>query len=179
MDKTHIVTWNSDHKIFETLINEVKPKVIIEIGSWHGGSAIRMAELAPEATIYCIDTWLGASEFYTLGGQERDLELVDGYPSVYKTFRKNTKKYKNIIPIPLPSHEARHIVPDADLIYIDGSHDFDAVTQDLKDYYPKGKVLFGDDYGNTVFEVKEAVDTFMMGKEPIEVVDNWFWVVRK
>lgn len=175
-----MITWNSNSPAFETIIKRVNPKTIIEIGSWHGGSALRMHELAPEATIYCIDTWLGASEFYTMGGSDRNLEFKDGYPQVYYTFRENTKHIPQIKPIPLPSHEARNIVPNADLIYIDGSHDYDAVMQDLKDYYPKAPVLFGDDYLNMDFDVKKAVDDFsMIHNLEIEVLDNWFWVLSK
>lgn len=173
-------TWNSDSPAFETILNEVKPKTIFEIGTWHGGSAIRMATICPYAEIICIDTWLGSSEFYTVGGEDRDLEIKDGYPTVFHTFRKNTENYPNIKAIPLTSHEASFLVGSADLIYIDGSHDYDAVYQDLKDYHMKAPVLFGDDYNNKDFQVKEAVDDFCkaMGYK-VEVINDWFWIIRK
>lgn len=175
-----MITWNSDSPIFKDLIDELKPKKIIEIGSWHGGSAIRMAQLAPEAEITCIDTWLGASEFYTKKTKDRDLQFKDGFPQVFYTFKANTKDYPNIKALPLPSHEARNLVQDADLIYIDGSHDFDAVYQDIKDYHLKAPVLFGDDYTNKDFEVRQAVDKFCEDYGyKIEVKYNWFWIIRR
>jgi len=60
-----MVTWNSELPIFEELIKRNEPKRIIEVGSWLGGSAIRMAQicrdLGYDAKIICIDTWLGDS----------------------------------------------------------------------------------------------------------------------
>jgi len=68
------------------------------------------------------------------------------------------------------------LVPDADLIYIDASHSFRDVVLDIEAYKHKAPVLFGDDYGNSVFEVKEAVDAVL---PDAEIIDNWFWIWRK
>ena len=43
----------------------------MEVGSWTGGSALqfasRLQQLGPGNKLLCIDTWLGAPEFYTSG----------------------------------------------------------------------------------------------------------------
>lgn len=179
--------WNGKHQIFEDLINEVKPKVIVEVGSWKGQSTITMAQacnkLGLDTVIYSIDTWLGAIEFYTTPTPERDLLIKDGYPQVYYKFIENLKEHgvdKMVNPITLPSNlglkllEQRGIKPD--LIYIDASHEYEDVKNDIelaKKLNPK--IIFGDDYTNTVFPgVKQAV------KEQGEhsVIDNWYWVIR-
>ena len=55
--------WNSYAPIFATLIKRVKPRVIIEVGSWVGASAIHMAKLAgPECIMWCVDTFEGSRE---------------------------------------------------------------------------------------------------------------------
>ncbi len=62
--------WGSDSTAFKTLIERIRPKFVIEVGTWKGGSAIQMATLLEEnslkdTAILCIDTWLGALEFWS------------------------------------------------------------------------------------------------------------------
>jgi cephalosporin hydroxylase len=60
--------WGSARDIFTTLIDELTPALIIEVGSWKGGSAIHMGRLIKErrldCRIVCIDTWLGSLEHW-------------------------------------------------------------------------------------------------------------------
>jgi cephalosporin hydroxylase len=61
--------WFSDAPVFEEVISKVRPDLIIEVGSWLGASAIHMAGLLKkhgldESKIVCVDTWLGAVEFW-------------------------------------------------------------------------------------------------------------------
>ena len=191
--------WQSTCPIFEELIRETKPKVIVEIGTWKGGSAINMAKLCKyygcDTKIYCIDTWLGASEFWTNPTPERNLHLHYGYPQIYYQFLSNVVRNDVadcIIPVPLPSSIGIHLVPNADLIYIDGDHSFDGCLQDVTNAYSKlnpGGVMFGDDYCNNIFQVKEAVHTWhekYLMEAPIEYrgrsigsPEQWFWLTRK
>lgn len=174
--------WNSDNKIFKKLVEKVNPKTIVEVGSWKGMSAIEMAKYT-KAKIYCIDTWLGAIEFYTMPySKERDLLKKHGYPQVYYQFLSNVFHagiVDQIEPMPMTSRMGAKLCPIADLIYIDASHEYEDVKEDLKNYWDKlnyGGVMFGDDYGNSTFPgVKVAVDEF--GKA--EIHDNWFWIFKK
>ncbi len=88
--------WGSTSPIFRKLIEEKRPRLIIEVGTWKGGSALRMADILKEikspAQIICVDTWLGALEFWNRHEHpERHaaLKLVNGYPSVYYEFLAN------------------------------------------------------------------------------------------
>src|SRR4051812_30139699 len=104
--------WNSQHPIFEHLIRDIKPKTIIEVGTWKGASAIHMGLLCKanhlQTKIYCVDTWLGSVEFWTRLNDtpERDLMLRHGYPQIYYQFLSNVV-HNNlqdvIIPVPMPS----------------------------------------------------------------------------
>jgi predicted O-methyltransferase YrrM len=67
---------NEFENTFETLIRDVynrvqRPLTIIEVGTWKGLSACTMASLAKRLNIpcklICVDTWLGAPEFWTWG----------------------------------------------------------------------------------------------------------------
>ena len=59
--------WNGESPIFSALIQTLKPRHIIEVGTWKGQSAITMARAVKAqglaTKITCVDTWLGALEF--------------------------------------------------------------------------------------------------------------------
>ena len=189
-------------KIFDNLIREVSPKVIIEVGTWKGGSAFTMCESIKSnglnTKLYCVDTWLGALEFIDEKStwmsteslrKERDLMNINGYPNVYYQFLSNVVHTENqniITPIPNTSLiSARYFSNNdirAELIFIDGSHDYEDVLLDLNAYSKlisgSGGILFGDDY-NEKFGVKKAVDEFCSNNNlKFEVLENNFWIIR-
>jgi hypothetical protein len=186
--------WNSRSPAFQELITELRPHIIIEVGTWKGASAIHMAskcrELRLPTEIICVDTWLGAIEFW-MDREDltryKSLRLNHGYPSVYYQFLANVCHcdFQDIItPFPQTSSiaaawfEKRHIT--ADLIYIDGSHEERDVHSDLHAYWPllrPGGVLFGDDYEWA--EVRKAVDRFAQEIDcPVSFKDDK-WIFRK
>ncbi len=76
----------------------LKPKLIVEIGTWLGGSAIHMGGLLRAAglndsCILCVDTWLGSSEHYIYPEARRTLKLVDGRPTFYADFMQNVVQH--------------------------------------------------------------------------------------
>jgi len=185
--------WGSTDAIFEELIIEIKPNIIVEVGTWKGASAIHMAEMVKKhnlnTKIYCIDTWLGAEEFWTSakGTPERNLFLKNGYPSIYYRFLSNVFHTKNeniIIPIPNTSHIGAVILKyyniKPDLIYIDGSHLYGDVLSDLNDYYgllDNGKIIFGDDLNWE--SVSKAVNDFCLSKNISYKNVNSKWIINK
>mmetsp|Transcript_24838 Transcript_24838/g.38990 ORF Transcript_24838/g.38990 Transcript_24838/m.38990 type:complete len:107 (+) Transcript_24838:47-367(+) len=75
-----------------------------------------------------------------------------------------------VIPIPAPANigskmltylQDREEMPTADLIFIDGNHDYDDVRADIRNFFPllspRG-IMFGDDFGWA--GVKKAVYEF-------------------
>jgi len=185
--------WGSDSKTFSTLIAEIKPKFIIEVGTWKGGSAIMMAkELSKLGTgvVLCIDTWLGAIEFWNDHSDPNrylSLKCKHGFPQVYYTFLANVchaGMQNYIVPFPLHSSSAALWLMThglkADMIYVDASHEEDDVYQDMLDYYAlvkPGGVLFGDDW--TWVSVRSAVTRFASeNKVAISHLDDK-WVIKK
>lgn len=70
---------------------------------------------------------------------------------------------------------AVQFVPDESLamLYLDASHDYDAVLNDLNLYMPKvvdGGIIAGHDFVNPAYGVKEAVEEFCRGKYEIFVI---------
>lgn len=151
-----------EHPLFAKLIAERRPRLIIEVGTWKGASAIRMAKLLQEqqldAVVVCVDTWLGSLEHLTQAVKGWDIRpsLKHGYPTLFYQFLANVVHsgcQDVIVPIPNASiTAARWLVKQgiqADLIYIDGSHEEDDVYQDLVHWWRvlrPGGVMFGDDW---------------------------------
>jgi predicted O-methyltransferase YrrM len=137
--------------------------------------------------IICIDTWLGGRDCYTTPNEKIPgwwmknkkpdeyrkehsalLNIKNGYPQIYYQFLANVKHKEledYITPFPqtsaiaarwLKSHQIK-----ADLIYVDASHDYEDVIQDLNQYFEllqDNGILFGDDYW--IDDVKAAAQKF-------------------
>lgn len=187
--------WNGGHSFFRTLIDDIKPLLIVEVGTWKGQSAINMGRhilhKQMDTKIICIDTWLGAIEFWDSHSKtpERNLLQKNGYPQVYYQFLSNVVHnglQDIILPFPNTSDNgfrylsAKGLLPD--LIYIDASHEEEDVYRDVKNYLSvlkSGGVIFGDDFGSW----KGVTDAMNRIKQDLnlnyEVIDNNFWVIKK
>jgi predicted O-methyltransferase YrrM len=188
--------WHSDHPMFSQLIEDVQPSLMIEVGTWLGGSALTCAEILKKkkmaTPVICIDTWLGAQEFWkdiTHNPRYTDLDIRHGYPSVFHQFIANVifKECQDwIVPLPQTSQIAARILAQhniqADLIYIDGSHDEGDVMNDLEGYWPllrKGGIMFGDDFDEYWPGLILDVERFRE-KHNLELIKkDCYWIMKK
>ena len=185
--------WHGNDVLFRELIDKYNPETIIEVGSWKGQSAINMAlhckENKRDTIIYCVDTWLGSSEFLTYNKDKggRGLHHKNGYPNVYYQFLSNVvhKGVQNYItPLPNTSYVGSRVFEyygiKGDMIYIDASHEEEAVYNDMYYYWPlvkQGGILFGDDYVQE--GVANAVKRFCNEQELKYTVRNhYFWIIE-
>lgn len=104
-------------------------KVIVEIGSYAGRSSRVLADNT-EGLVYCVDDWFGPREF------EPEIKRAE----LYDTFVKNNQDHIDsgkIIPLRMVSMEAVKlfmtpgVAPVPDMVFIDGSHDFQNVHDDI------------------------------------------------
>jgi len=172
-------------------------KVIIEVGSWKGRSALNFGKhiikSEPEGVVLCIDTWLGAPEFWTWGSEDMErggsLILQDGYPSVFYTFLNNV--YANqlqdtVVPFPISSEQGYNVLTHyqfkVDAIYIDASHEQGIVYREMSNFWEllsPGGVLFGDDYMSNWPGVIHDVDLFAKDKGHEYIVHGVVWFIVK
>lgn len=184
--------WFYEDAFFSQLVERVSPDLIIEVGTWKGKSAScfghAVKRLGKPSGVLCVDTWLGAREFWTTGSEPdgwwagianqdpegfrreryQALELRFGYPSVYYRFLANVvhQGLQDVLtPFPQTSRLAARWLGargvHAQLIYIDGSHEYVDVLEDLNAYAPllaTGGIIIGDDYWLT--DVRNAVNDF-------------------
>lgn len=177
-----IISTQEGPEVFDYLISNVRPKLILEVGSWQGSSAIYMAQLlekynVEDAVIICVDTWLGSPEHWLNTASHvndtwsyDNLKITQGFPNIYKTFLSNvinTGNQHRIIPFPQTSENAftilKHLGIKFDLIYLDAAHEYEIVKQELNlfsELISEQGILFGDDYGWWP-GVTQAVDNFI------------------
>ena len=57
--------WQSQHPYLSIGVEQMRPRVVVEVGVWKGGSTIFMAkkmrELGLDAVVIAVDTWLGSA----------------------------------------------------------------------------------------------------------------------
>ena len=162
----------------EHLIGKNKPKVIIELGTWLGKSAMFMAEKAgTDTVIYCIDHWYP---------QEVDNipELEKLLPTLYQQFLSNVVHKgltQQIVPCRMWTAEAaRALDIKADLVYVDASHEEPDVYHDVSEFYKKlnpGGVICGDDYDWK--SVQAGVDRAAKELDFKVQNDEGFWYVER
>lgn len=103
---------------------------VCEIGSLHGRSAFALLTACP-GPVYCVDPW--------------DDEMDQSYGS----FLGNCGHFPNLVAVRGYSPDIMVNVPEVDMTFIDGNHDYDQVTADIDVMLPKTrKLICGHDYQN-------------------------------
>jgi Methyltransferase domain len=102
------------------------------------------------------------------------------FPDTYPDFLNNTKNFKNLRQLRMLSEQAKSFVIDVDMVFIDGMHDYNSVTTDLRSWFPKTKKLIcGHDYNDQSWtDVKKAVNDYFQDLFKVEVFET-IWAVSK
>lgn len=172
--------WGSQHAYLAEAIRQRTPKTVVEVGVWKGGSTIFMAsilkELQLDAAVIAVDTWLGAWDHYIDETWLPSLGFEFGQPTLMRKFMSNVLAAgvdNLVIPVALDSLNAAEMLRireiSADVIHIDGGHDYKAVRADLDAWWPllrPGGLLIGDDYyhDGSWPGVRQAFDEFLLAK---------------
>lgn len=168
--------WYQNDAQLHDLIQRYEVKTIVEVGSWLGQSTMDLARSLPdEGKVYAVDHWLGSTEH-----QEGQLAWYPFLPYLYEQFLSNiihADLTDKIIPIRMDSLEAAHtihVIPD--MVYVDASHETEAVYRDLCAWYPlvKGRgILCGDDWKWPTVEI--AVERFAEENRLVVEASGNFW----
>lgn len=148
-------------KILE-LVEQYRPKVCVELGTWMGASAIPVARSIRRwgGTLTCVDTWAGDVQAPNTVRPSAPWMLVNCARNIMDAGVGSTVR---LMPSSTAEAAAQWREP-IDYLYIDAAHDFDSVLADLAAWFPHvkpGGLLLGDDYGSDLFPgVKTAWDAF-------------------
>ncbi len=126
------------------IIELIKPKIIVELGTHYGVSFFSFCEAAEkyanDSYIYGVDTWSGDKQAGYYGDEV--------YTSVKDHLDKYHSQRAQMIRCSFNEAEALFNSDSIDLIHIDGLHTYEAVKEDYDTWLPKlkdgGTFLFHD-----------------------------------
>lgn len=137
-------TWMQHVPFGMFMIDVLRPKIVVELGSYAGVSYCAFCqavkELQTNSRCYAVDTWQGdpQSGFY---GSETLEDLRVHHDPLYGSF---SRLVQSTFEEALVNFEDKSI----DLLHIDGLHTYEAVKQDFEGWLPKmtdqGVILFHD-----------------------------------
>lgn len=188
--RKRIKGWGSNGAVFGNLIRRVKPRTIIEVGTFLGASAIHMAEVASQlglkTQILCLDDFRGWPGFRD---RFKDIAMVNGDIMLLYQFMQNiihVNASDSVLPVPFSTASSLDKLCElgvlGDLIEVDAGHDFNSAWSDINLAYRilrPGGVLFGHDYFTAADNkgVRRAVNLFARVNNLRVQVDGQHWVL--
>jgi predicted O-methyltransferase YrrM len=180
LDLVELFSWGSNHPILHDSMNKTKAKLIVECGTWKGGSAIHMAQKMKDegvdGCVVCIDTWLGCHLLFQFEAVQSALKKEFGRPNMWKSFYANVLHFglqDYILPLHLPTQSGFRILNGKhrngfsfagqfDMAYIDAAHISPAVFTDAEEAWdclrPGGHIIFDDVQPGQITNRYEASD---------------------
>jgi predicted O-methyltransferase YrrM len=146
---------------------------IVELGSHYGRSTRALADNTI-GTVFAIDNWQGPQE----------VEMTaDARANIWPAFCENVRDHIDsgrVVPI-FADHSAPLVVEflatfHPEMIFIDGAHDCDSVSRDLRNALKRiapGGLLCGHDLDRK--GVREAVHANLPDAQKVEGTSIWYW----
>lgn len=154
--------FNHGEKVL-ALLDQYRPKVVVELGTWLGASAIAMARSVRRwgGTVTCVDTWAGELDDDGCSPIARSpLMLLSCARAMVEA---EVSASVRLIPATTMEAALRWNQP-IDFLYVDAGHSYQAVSADLAYWVPhvkSGGVVVGDDYDHPRYPgVNTAWDDF-------------------
>jgi len=163
LDPTTTPGWFNHGAKILALVDQVRPMVCVELGTWLGASAIPVARVIRRwgGTLTCVDTWAGDVH----PSDEVQRPSAPWMLVACARYLMEAGVGASIRLIPSTSREAAKTwTMPIDWLYIDADHRYEAVCADLAAWVPHvrpGGLILGDDYGHRDFPgVQRAWDEF-------------------
>ena len=178
-----IFGWFDYKDIFDEAILKSKDgDSFIEIGVYMGKSTAyllsKIKESGKNITLNAIDLFDTSNIYQSEDYPEINYKLEDIFDSNMAKLNLSPIKYKG------NSNDLhkKFKKESQSMIFIDGSHDFDSVTNDMNNYFPKLKkdgIFAGHDYTNSK-QVSDAVNLFSVQNNlPITIRNSSWFMIKK
>lgn len=167
----HLILWN-------TLLTNLKPMKILEIGAFEGRATTFMIETIGKhvpVDIYCVDTWKGGVEHEGMDFEkvqkrfDINCELAtQKVPHVARVLKLIGTSFQCLSKLAVDNHR------DFDLVYVDGSHVASDVFFDAAMAFQLARVggaIIFDDYGVQQAEDAEKAESKEMYEFPKIAID--------
>lgn len=145
--------WSTDILPFLDFIADRVPAdgLYVEVGVFLGRSLRFMGSRRPDLRLVAVDPWAdGESQGYTGPGEHRD--FVEAHGGLYNAYRELMWRYCPSVAervVDIRGTSADYIGPIADLVFIDGAHDYESVKADIahmRKWVRPGGIIAGHDY---------------------------------
>lgn len=190
--------------VIDEVLDRVRPRFWLELGSMLGGSAIRVARRiearGSDCGVVCVDPFCGDVNMHhwefelAKSGGWRFLQLVNGRPTIFERFAANVREAgltHRILPIHATAivgmryldriHQLGYLSGLPEVIYLDAAHEAGETLLELRTAWgllPEGGVLMGDDWD--WLAVRRDVQRFTdeVGVD-VELRENNQWILSK
>jgi predicted O-methyltransferase YrrM len=166
--------WFNHQRAYDYLLDNMpQDGKFVELGAWLGKSSAYLCDKATLQQITIVDTWKGSpNELTTTHKLATEVDI-------YKLFVENmgSRKYK-AIKATSKTASKKFANESLDVVFIDLTHTYEAVKEDIKLWLPKvkkGGYLAGDDYQENWKGVIQAVDELL----PHATFMDDCWLYRK
>ena len=167
--ENHIQGWMSLPELQWLYRMAGRYQTIVEIGCWKGKSTHALLTGAQQngGAVTVVDHFKGAV------GQEGHFPEV-AHLDIYHIFMASLGHFPNLKVLKMPSMEAAKKVKSAEMVFIDGSHDYENAKDDLDAWDGKAtKLICGHDYQFP--GVKKAV----MERFGVPHICDSIWIIDK
>lgn len=168
-----VASYTADLVAMCMLCRALRPRIIFEIGTYHGAGALHWAGNAPEAQVYTLDLYSGSKP--TLGTTTTDRFHIHDRSGAEKLVFVNQPEGGRIRCLygDSATFDFTDFVGKVDLFFIDGAHSYEYVRNDtlraLACCKP-GSVIAWHDYGRVGFNgVSRWLHEFARGKRVYRV----------
>lgn len=159
--------WRRKHPLLDELAKTAT--AVAEVGVWKGASVVDMLEVNPGLQVLAVDTFRGSAEHWL---KDEWRPLCQRTNALWDQFTVNMVAQgidDRVTPLPTDSLQAYHIAYSLgwrfDFVHIDAGHDLYSCLMDLSHWAYLTNTLIVDDYADEFPGVKEAVHTFLQGRE--------------
>lgn len=162
------------YKPLADLINQRKYKSVIEIGTAYAGNAFHLLSNTKIEKLICVDPY----QYYpAMPG----FTCQEEYDTLYQFAKDRLSPFKNVEILRLNSKEAFGLLDEVDLVFLDGSHDYEDVKWECENYshlVKLGGCLIGHDWD--IFEgVNKAVKEFAISSgKHINILPGNIWYIN-
>jgi predicted O-methyltransferase YrrM len=152
--------WFNHQAAYDYLIHNMpQDGKFVELGAWLGKSSAYLCDTATYQEITIVDTWKGSPNELTT------THKLATQQNIYNLFVENmgTRKYK-AIKATSKAASKKFANESLDVVFIDLTHTYEAVKEDIKLWLPKvkkGGFIAGDDYHENWKGVIQAVDELL------------------
>lgn len=165
---------DAHYKPFADLIKERGYKTVVEIGTAYAGNAYHLLQNVEIDRLTCIDPYLFYPAMPGFVCQEE-------YDTLFQFATDRLAPWDHAYIWRMTSAQALDHLESADIVFLDGSHDYNDVIWEYENYIhliKAGGVLSGHDYN--IFEgVNKAVDEYSarIGK-PVQLLHGNIWYIN-